>query len=468
MTGHSNESSAAHAVSSSLKPGCETPTDTHDLPRFLRHGRMLPPLRQYQEPLGHLTTRDTISPDIFIQPPPRNTTVVPGQAFDYSTPREVQSLASPSLASVGLGSHHSNYPPVAPLTPHPKGTVPSVNLALHRPDGPVTHIIPSPSHPAYPTQPLQARSSGISSYPERIGPSTNQIVLPEAVTIFDPSAPFSPTSNPVAIADASKSLPKTSVSTGPPPAARAKLAQKPLSHGSFRYYSEMDPIPPDPEELRRKAERRREQNKNASKQFRERKKNQLLRQKQELAELQAKVQFYSELLAKPSGSTMGVKHPQSQLNCPTATGPGGGTTAEDGLSVSLASGPAAMDTDAGGESSGLVGVLSGRGGEGVTGPGETSLQSGQLLVIYPDPLTMAPEEVKGEIEMLRKVNPELSAMKTGVEQQVEQLRKKLEALPADPVSLSQLPTAPLSSGSSSTNNHPERRLPSNKGKQPQL
>ncbi|KAJ1959503.1 hypothetical protein IWQ62_004586 [Dispira parvispora] len=453
MTGHSNEPSAAHAASPSLTTGCEVPADTHDLPRFLRHGRMLPPLRQYQEPLGHLTTRDTISPDIFIQPPPRITTVIPGQAPDYSTHRKVQPLASSTLATLGPGPHHPNYSPVAPLTPHPNGTISSVSLASHRPDGPVTHIIPSPSHPVYPTQPLQSRSSGVLPYSERIGPPTNPAVGPEAATVFDPPVPFSPTSNPIATTSASKSLTKTNTSTGPPPAARAKLAQKPLSHGSFRYYSEMDPIPPDPEELRRKAERRREQNKNASKQFRERKKNQLLRQKQELAELQAKVQFYSELLAKPSGSTMGAaSHPQSQLNCPPVTG-SGGTPAEDMSSAPPTSGPEAMDTDTGGEA---------------IGRGGPTPQSGQLLAIYPDPLTMTPEEVHKEIEMLKRVNPELSAMKTGVEQQVEQLRKKLEALPADPNPLPQILTAPLSSGSSSTSNHPEGRLPANKGKQPQL
>ncbi|KAJ1976151.1 hypothetical protein H4R33_006502 [Dimargaris cristalligena] len=79
-----------------------------------------------------------------------------------------------------------------------------------------------------------------------------------------------------------------------PTTVKPRLSHRPKSHGSFRYYSEMDHIPPDPEEEQRKRERRREQNKNASKQFRERKKSEKQRQLKEHQDLEAKVDFFTQ------------------------------------------------------------------------------------------------------------------------------------------------------------------------------
>ncbi|KAJ1972983.1 hypothetical protein H4R35_004372 [Dimargaris xerosporica] len=193
---------------------------------------------------------------------------------------------------------------------------------------------------------------------------------------------------------------KAGTSSATPVAARTKLSQKPTSHGSFRYYSEMPPVPPDPEEARRKLERRREQNKNASKQFRERKRSQMQRQKQQLSELQAQVKFYQDALDSTSGG--------DQIAPPSTT-------------TDLALLPEGRSVDA--ASPDLAGWLARTPAGAPFNP---------LDLLYRDPNAMTPEEIQAELDKLSIQNQEVQDLVGQLDSEVDALRRQLEMLPSTP------------------------------------
>ncbi|KAJ1977033.1 hypothetical protein H4R33_006304 [Dimargaris cristalligena] len=167
----------------------------------------------------------------------------------------------------------------------------------------------------------------------------------------------------------------TSIATPSTSAARPRLSQKPKSHGSFRYYSEMEHIPPDPEEEQRKRDKRREQNKNASKQFRERKKSEMQRQRKFQQEQQARVEFYIQQ----------VVHLQAHIK--EIQGRGGGV-AQMPLPDEILDNPALLST--------------------LQGPNPPDK-------VYRNPSTMSMDDVREEIAHLERKNKELRLINAEVD-----------------------------------------------------
>ncbi|KAJ1972313.1 hypothetical protein H4R35_004746 [Dimargaris xerosporica] len=360
------------------------------LPRFLTAERRLPPPRSLEAPglqpksgvvqedslkissQGLVSVPDSTNPSSFHKPSlSLSSDSAPGS--DSATP----SSCSAADSSTGLPAADNPSRPIAgalatTLSTHYSHLVSALTV---EPGAFASKLVTGGS-----PQPTSLGDCVTSQF--LAGPASAQELShsPDQLTTNQPPVPLS----------AAAGGKKAGTSSATPAAARTKLSQKPTSHGSFRYYSEMPPVPPDPEEARRKLERRREQNKNASKQFRERKRSQMQRQKQQLSELQAQVKFYQDALDSTSGGGQ-IAPPSTTTDLALLT---------EGRSVDAASPD-------------LAGWLART---------PVGAPFNPLDLLYRDPNAMTPEQIQAELDKLSIQNQEVQDLVGQLDSEVSQRR----------------------------------------------
>ncbi|KAJ1657701.1 hypothetical protein IWQ61_002936 [Dispira simplex] len=256
------------------KPGSSSQYPDNDyLPKFVGKDRILPPLLPLQETSSRALGVH-ISPDIFYPPSPCGIYYLTRyhQRYIYTVERihpileeKHEPLTSPSAVQSRPDNDHKLVENTLPSLQDEERIRAKVLLADLQ-------------------ECIDAKvitSMRFEQSRQQVICSSNQLRSPP-LSLPTPPVPPVDIESPIPTVEPKKTRPNQ-----PPPAARTQLMTRPVSHGTFRYYNPIGHIINDAEERRRRVERRRGQNRHASRQFRERKRLANQRKDERLAYLES-------------------------------------------------------------------------------------------------------------------------------------------------------------------------------------